>query len=80
MPVAKPSPRPSLTQPLKRTDSATSELETAFLKQPFFLEQRLERRHQRTARKWLRFEATGRTSVVHTDKLQIAEQAGIQVC
>lgn len=43
------------------------------------LAQRLERKHQRTSRKWLRLEATGRTSVVHTDKLQIAEQTGIQV-
>lgn len=74
---AKPSPRPSVSQPLKRSDSIASELEMAFLKQPF-LEQRLERKHQRTSRKWLRFEATGRTSVVHTDKLQIAEQTGIQ--
>ena len=74
----KPSPRPSLSMPLKRSDSVASELESAFLKQPF-LEQRLERKHQRTSRKWLRLQASGHTAVVHADKLQIAEQTGIQV-
>ena len=76
--VIKPSPRPSLSAPLKRSDSINSELESAFLKQPF-LEQRLERKHQRTSRKWLRLQASGHTAVVHADKLQIAEQTGIQV-
>jgi hypothetical protein len=76
--VTKPSPRPSLSAPLKRSDSINSELESAFLKQPF-LEQRLERKHQRTSRKWLRLQASGHTAVVHADKLQIAEQTGIQM-
>ena len=68
-----------MTAPLKRSDSVATDLETAFLRQPF-LEQRLERTgKQRTARKWLRFDSHGLTSVVHQDKLQIAEQTGIQV-
>lgn len=43
------------------------------------MQHKAERQKQRTARKWLRVEATGQTSFLHIDKLQIAEQTGIQV-
>ena len=39
----------------------------------------MERQKQRMSRKWLRLDARGRTSLVHADKLQIAEQTGIKV-
>lgn len=78
--VAKISPRPSTSAPpIKRTDSVASELEIAFLKQPF-LEQRLERNKQRAKpTKWLRFESTGRTTFVTADKHAIAVETGVQV-
>ncbi len=47
-------------------------------RQPF-AEQGLDRQKQRTSRKWLRLNSKGHTSVLHADKLQIAEQTGIQV-
>lgn len=75
---------PSLTEPpaaataLKRSDSATSDLEATFLRQPF-IQQKTERQKQHTARKCLSLEASGHTSCVQVDKLQIAEQTGIQL-